>query len=247
MDRFIIESERDGADEDSLREGFLWLIRYATDHGLSTAAVVVPAVRSIRELASAIGGDVAEYAERTRYFTVGGLRIEVFTQKTKPRVDRFEGPVLVPWASAAMARDAEHLEPPAICVTSWARGELDDWKRAHGPTDPRSGAAEQVEEAPAAVRGAVKAISGAPDADITHPMDKARAVTAFKALRLCGVPIDPVLVRALALRHGWGPNAADRLQEMASKFAAGRTVQGGDHLTKTEAKQRVAGFEADPD
>jgi hypothetical protein len=78
-------------------------------------------------------------------------------------------------------------------------------------------------------------------------MDKRRAVDAFKALQRCGRPIDPVLVRALAITHGWQPAAADRLHDIARKISEGRTVRGGSHMTKTRAKELVAQFEDEPD
>jgi hypothetical protein len=99
------------------------------------------------------------------------------------------------------------------------------------------------DNAPNAVRGAVASLSGALGNNVLHPMDKKRAINAFKALYMCGVPIDHVLVRSLAIKENWQPNASDRLAEIARRVSEGRLVRGGDHLTKTEAKELVARFE----
>jgi hypothetical protein len=62
-----------------------------------------------------------------------------------------------------------------------------------------------------------------------------------------GVPIDPVLVRVLAVQQGWEPDAADRLTAIARGIAEDRPVRGGDKLTQTKAKELVVRFEAGGD
>lgn len=125
-------------------------------------------------------------------------------------------------------------------------GGLDDWKRSWAPIDPRTGQPDgRVDAVPAAVSGAVASLSGELGNDVVHPLDRRRAVNAFKALRMRGVPIDPVLVRSLAISAGWMPDAADRLTAIAKGIAEGRPVRGGERLNPTEAKRLVARFEAD--
>lgn len=243
MDRFVIDSY--GPDDDALRDAIVWLVEQAQQRG-TEAAIVVPAVRSIESLGRVLGSQVAAFAEKHRHIRLGGVTVHVFSPKTQPY--SFEGPVLVPWANSKMVEAAERLSPPAICATGWSEGGLDDWKRTWAPLDPRGGQTEMsADEPPPAVRGAVKSLSGPLGNDVVHPMDKRRAVDAFKALQMTGHRVDPVLVRALAVRHGWEPDAADRLREIAAKMAEGRTVQGGSHLNATRAKELVAYFESDPD
>jgi hypothetical protein len=50
-------------------------------------------------------------------------------------------------------------------------------------------------------------------------------------------------MRALAIGHGWEPDAADRLEEIAREIGEGRSVKGGDHMTQTKAEGLVARFE----
>lgn len=64
---------------------------------------------------------------------------------------------------------------------------------------------------------------------------------------MLGILSDPILVRALAIKHGLEPDAADRLEEIARKIAEGRAVKGGDRMTKTKAKELVARFEQEAD
>ena len=172
--------------------------------------------------------------------------MQFFTPRTKPST--FDGPVLVPWANTQMVEDAERLRPPAICAIGWSEDGLDDWKRSWAPIDPRTGQADgEVEEAPAAVRGAVASLSDLFGNDVVHPMDKKRAVNAFKALHMRGVNVDPTLVRSLAISAGWDPDAADRLTDIGRRISAGRTVQGGDHLSQAAARDLVTRFEAGGD
>jgi hypothetical protein len=242
MERFVIDTY--GPDADAELEGFRWLLAKAAELGKG-AAVVVPGVDNIGNLSRALGHH-ADYAKKNRELTIDGVPVQFFTPRTQPLT--FDGPVLVPWADTRMVEEAERLRPPAICAIGWSEDGLDDWKRSWAPVDPRTGEADgQVEQAPPAVQGAVASLSGTFGNDVLHPMDKKRAVTAFKALSMRGVPIDPTLVRSLAINAGWEPDAADRLTDIARRIGDGRTVQGGDHLNQTQAKALVARFEAGGD
>lgn len=233
-----------GPDADAEREGFRWLIGKAAELG-TEAAVVVPGVSNIDNL-SRVLGDEAASAKQDRVLIIDGVRVHFFTPRTQPF--SFDGPVLVTWADTSMVEDAERLRPPAICATGWSQDGLEDWKRSWAPIDPRTGQPDgKAEEAPAAVQGAVASLSGTFGNDVVHPMDKKRAVNAFRALRMCSVPIDATLVRSLAVKAGWDADAADRLADIARRVGDGRPVQGGDKLNQTQAKELVARFEAGGD
>lgn len=232
-----------GVDVEVEREAVRWLLAKAAELG-TDAAIVVPGVGNIKSLGRVVGREHAAYAEKHRELVIDGVRVHIYTPRTQP--SSFEGPVLVPWATTHAVEDAERLSPPAICATGWSEDGLDDWKRSWAPTDPRTGEADVVaDQAPAAVRGAVASLSGVLGNDVIHPMDKKRAINAFKALYTVGVPIDSVLVRSLAISAGWEPDAADRLADIARKVREGRTPKGGDRLARAEAKQMVERFESE--
>jgi hypothetical protein len=240
IERFVIDTY--GVDQQAELEAMRWLVREAAERG-SEAAIVVPAVDSIESLGRVIGGDVAAHAKRHRVFTLNGITVHVFTLKTQH--GQFHGPVLVAWADTAMVESAERLHPPAICALGWSEDGLDGWKRAWGPIDPRTGERDILaDETPPLVRAVVTDLSGSLGNDVLHPTDKRRAVNAFKALYMLGVPIDSTLVRSLAIQHGWEPKAADRLQAIARKISEGRAVKGGDPMTQTKAKALVARLES---
>lgn len=242
MERFVIDTY--GPDADAELEGFRWLLSKAARLG-KDAAVVVPGVDNIDNL-SRVLGQHAGYAKKNRKLTIDGVHVQFFTPRTQPST--FDGPVLVPWANTRMVEDAERLRPPAICAIGWSEDGLDNWKRSWAPVDPRTGQPDgELEEAPAAVHGAVASLSGMFGNDVLHPMDKRCAVNAFRALYMHGIPIDPILVRSLAISAGWEPDAADRLTSIARRIGEGRTVQGGDRLNQTAAKELVAHFEAGGD
>lgn len=237
MERFVIDAY--GVDEEAEREGFRWLLAKADELG-AEAAVIVPGVSNIDNLSRVLGRHAAT-AKQRRELTIGGVRVHFNTPKTQR--GRFSGPVLVMWADTRMVEDAERLRPPAVCAIGWSEDGLDDWKRSWAPIDPRTGQPDgEVMELPAAVRGAVESLSGLAN-DVLHPSDKRRAVNAFRALRMRGVPIDPGLVRSFALSTGWTPDAADRLMQIARGISEGRPARGGDKLTQTAAKELVARFE----
>jgi len=149
----------------------------------------------------------------------------------------------VMWADTGMVEAAERLGPPAICATGWTEDGLDGWKRSWAPIDPRTGEADgEAADLPPAVRGAIESLSGLAN-DVLHPMDKRRAINAFKALRMHGIPYDPMIVRSTAITIGWRPDAAERLMKIAQGIAEGRALRGGDRLTQAEAKRLLALFE----
>lgn len=239
MERFVLDTI--GVDCEALDAGLDWCAEKSSQLGCE-AAILVPSVNDIRNLGDAIGREQAEDAKNTRVIQHAGVEITILLARRLPH--EFNGPLLVPWADTRMVQEAEGLRPEAICAIGWVRDGLEDWKRATAPIDLRADGEEvQRNPAPAEVRGAISHLSEFNGGgDVLHPNDKGRAITAFRALQRCDVEIDPVLVRGEALERSWSPAAADRLAQIAKKIAEGSTVQGGERLTKTEARKRVERF-----
>jgi hypothetical protein len=237
VDRYVIDSYP--RTDQLVADGVDWLVREAIVKGTTEAAVLVPEVQSIPNLS---GGAERALSKKDRQFLRDGLDIQILIARKLPHA--FGGPVLVVWANSDMAAQAEHMDPPAICATSWEADGLADWVRVWGATDPRTDEHFPSEAAGPTVVGAVASISFHMPGDVLHPSDKARAVDAMRALKLCGHKIDPPVIRTLAIQRGWTTRAADRLADLAKKFALGKAVQGGTKMTKTRAKEMVARFEA---
>jgi hypothetical protein len=218
-------------------DGVRWLVREAKATAASGAAILVPEVQSIRNLSAGLG---VTLASQNRGVVCDGIEMTILIARQMPST--FAGPVLVVWANTQMAARAEDLDPTALCATSWERDGLKDWVRVWGATDPCTGEHHPPEVPPPAVAGAVASISFHMPGDVLHPSDKARAVDALRALKLCGYDIDPPMIRALAIRRGWLPRAADRLAEIAEKFAAGKAVKGGTKMNITRAREMVSRF-----
>jgi hypothetical protein len=238
VDRFFISAY--GVDRHAERAGVMWLVRDGARRG-TAGAIVVPGVDSIGNLARSIGQPAAATATKSRYFTVEGTPIKVFTGRTKP--SRFDGPVLVPWASDAMVQAAEEMRPPAICGMPWSEQDLVEWRRAWNPVDVGTGepvgegaatvSSSLVEAALVSLTGTVNMSTG-----IHHPSDEQQAKRLFKALYLEGEPLDEVEIRTWAISHGWEPRFAGDLAELAGKIAAGRRVRDAA-MNKAEAKEII--------
>ena len=238
MDRYVIDS-RPRIDK-LVADGLDWLVRDAIARRAIQAAVLVPEVQSIPNLSAPAG---RQLSKQDRHFFRDGIDITILVAQKAPHL--FHGPALVVWANSQMAERAEHMDPPAVCATGWEHDGLADWVRVWGTIDPRTGERFAAETPEPAVVGAVASISLQMPGDVLHRADKARAVDALRALKLCGHDIDPPMIRALAIQHGWIPRAADRLADLAKKFALGKAVQGGTKMTKTKASDMVARFERD--
>lgn len=245
VERFFIDSY--GPNSEAELAGLMWLVGDARTRGTS-GAVLVPGLNAIRSLDRTIGRQAANFAEKNRHFDVGGTRVEVYSERTKP--SHFDGPVLVPWSNDARVNAAEEMRPPAICALPWAEDDLAEWKRAWNPRDPRTGEAvgqgqatvssPLVERALLSLTQSVNMSTG-----ITHPSDEQHAKRLLKALTLCGEPLDEMEIRTWAMSRGWEPRHAGDLGSLAGKIAAGRPVKGAA-MNKTEAKQIVQRLRRSP-
>jgi hypothetical protein len=231
VERYLIDS--DTSPDRLVAQGIEWLVREAFVTGVA-GAVLVPEAQSIPNLSAGVGKPLSK---SDRQLFRDGLDLGIITARQQP--SSFDGPVLVVWANSEMMAKAEHMQPSAICATGWEAGGLADWVRVWGATDPQTCKTFPREQPAPVLLGAVASMS----LDVLHPLDKARAVNALRALKLCDRKIDPAMISAVALDRGWQSRAADRLHELAEKFALGKPVQGGSKLTKTKAKEMVAGYE----
>lgn len=237
MRRFIVDST--SADSDSaLKDALSWLV---AESQMSDGAIYLAGLEQLSHLSAVLSGDQIARLDGERQLDLSGSRIHLILRLRRPM--SFAGAVLAPWASPKLIQEVEGLEPSAICVTGWIPGELDEWKRVHGPIDVRGGVPlNPPEKASDAVKGAVDDLTSGIADDVLHPYDRDRAIRAFRALRHMGRPIDYAIVRAEALRKGWGSDSADRLAVIARDIANGKGLHGGK-ITKAEAKKLVTKYE----
>lgn len=240
MERFLVETTTNS--DAAVRTALDWAAAYCADHGCAEAAVLIAGLDQIDNFGSLLGTGGRAKAEKARAFSHAGATIRIYTDRTAPYA--FAGPVVIPWAYPKLIEKAESLKPAAVCATEWVEGELDDWKRSHGPVDPATGEAAPTEPVPAATRGFVRTLTEhAGGGNVLNPMDKGRAIDGLKALKLAGPGIDPAVIRAAALDLRWQAGAADRLRDLAVKVAGGSAVRGGGKMNVTLARERVAQFE----
>jgi hypothetical protein len=239
VDRYLVDA---GTDHDAaLHAALNWAAAYAITNARDSAAVLVGAIDMISSLGEVLGSNGASTAMKSRWFVHAETTFDVFAPRTTPH--RFDGPIVVPWASLRMIETAEAMMPPAVCATPWIPGELADWTRAYGPIDPRNGQATATDDIPGATRGFVRGLTEyTGGGDVVHPSDKARAIEGLKALKLAGPGIDPVLIRAVALEFRWTSSAADRLRTLAKQVAEGSPVRGGKKINKSTADERIRQF-----
>jgi hypothetical protein len=134
MDRFMIDSI--GPDDVALRDAIVWLADVAGRMGLD-GAIYVGTLKSIEAFDRVLDPYAMQQLRSARAFNVDGARLQLVPRRSRPA--RFAGPMLVPWASPTTLAEAEAMEPSTLGATGWAPGELDEWKRVHGPVDIRTG------------------------------------------------------------------------------------------------------------
>jgi len=237
MDRFLIPLN--GVDRDGERAGLAWLQAEALDRR-ARAGILVPTVPQISQLDAMLGREGAVKAERDREFTMGGVKVEIFSAKAAPGT--FEGALLVPWADESIVGEAEQMGPVAICVLSWSIDDLSGWTRAHRPVDPRS--AESVDATTPKLDPVIEvglAIIG--PKSLANRSDLKRVTQNLKAFNMTGGTFNPEEIRIWALADGWAAKEAKTLADVAQKILEGRPVRDSK-MTLSQAEEVVARLRA---
>lgn len=226
--RFLIDAY--GPDDDAVRFGVRWLVDYAREHTMTTAAVLVPGVSNAGNLERSLGKAGAQlYRDRQAY--VDGVTISLVTTRGGSLGAHAHGPFLAVWADDGMIAKVERVSPPAICAIPWSDTDLGVWKAAWSPADPRAGAA--AGPAPTIANPVVRmAMEGLTirvnlSSALAHPSDKRAAGSMLKTLISGHEPFEPAEIQAWAVANGWKLEDAKRLAEMAHALLGGRRVHAG--------------------
>lgn len=226
-DRFVIDSY--GPDDDAVRVGFRWLVDYAREHDMATAAVLVPGVSNAENLARPLG-EVGSKLYRDRRVRVDGVTIDLVTPRGGVG-GHSRGPVLAVWANDDMVSKVERISPPAVCAIPWSDRDLSVWKAAWSPPDPRAGtstgAAPTISNTVVRVAMQSLTIRVNLSSALSHPSDKTAAGSTLKTLVRGGEQFEPAEIEAWAVAHGWQQEDAKRLAEMARALQNGRRVNAG--------------------
>ena len=119
----------------------------------------------------------------------------------------------------------------ALCVLPWIEAEIETWRASRSAVDllgvipdppvPTIGD-PVVLAALRSVTAGVNLSSG-----LTHPLDKPKAVWAFKDLRAAGHTWDAQEIEAWAAANGWPARHASELAQVARDIAAGKQLRAG--------------------
>lgn len=118
----------------------------------------------------------------------------------------------------------------AICVVPWLRDEIESWRKARQaidllgsqPTESPTLSDPVVEAAMRSLTGSVNVSTG-----LLHPMDRPKAIHAFRILKAGGHTWDPQSVKAWAMANGWPARHADHLAEIARGVLEGKAYKAG--------------------
>jgi hypothetical protein len=235
IERYFLDSY--GTDDDAVREGFRWLLRFAAEHDYSQATIFVYGLAQIENLGPALGKRLAGELKRNRSAPVDGITVEARIKRERTRaLGRGDGPVLAVWANDTDLLDMlDNWRVPAICAIPW--DHINDWKARWSPTDIRTGNAAEVSETvtnPVVVQ-ALKAVTQR--ANLANGMDtynRDAAGQAFRLLRRAGEGFDHEQVRAWAAQNGWGSHNARKLGDLALAINEDRPVRVGQRPVWTE-------------
>jgi hypothetical protein len=135
MERLLIEAI--GPDDDAVVYGFGWLIEFAREHGARRCGVFAPAIGSAENLARALA-DVGGRLASERSLQADDLTVELLAPRSL-RHAGYDGPILAVWVDDDMIDKIEETRPMAICAIPWSQTDLQAWRAAWQPGDPRAG------------------------------------------------------------------------------------------------------------
>jgi hypothetical protein len=117
----------------------------------------------------------------------------------------------------------------AICAAPWVPDNIEGWKTNWNPVDVRTGTAVGADSTvhnPVVAKGLehltcrVNLSTG-----LAHPSDRSAAIELFRLFVRGGEGFNPDQVRAWAVRHGWRPDDARDLADVAHKIQEGRKLK----------------------
>lgn len=225
-ERYFIDAY--GPDDDALRDGLKWLLHYADEHGHDRAAVFVPTLRQAESLGRVLGREAAKRLKRDREVAIDHLTLELLiASNLGARCS--DAPLLAVWVDDKQLDKLDGLAPPAICVVPWLKDDIEGWKDSWNPGDARTGESgdRRSTVTNTVVVAALESLTGRVNLStgLSHPYDKAAAVSLFQFLLGAGEQFEPGQVRAWAVRNGWHPDDARELGDVAQKLKDGRRVQ----------------------
>jgi hypothetical protein len=212
----------DGWDDDAVRAGYDWLLRFATNNGFSTATLFSHQKQTVQNLDDALA------PRGTRLYRDGrlverGITVAVNTARSQGGYPR--DPVLALWADDHDLLDRLDKWPvPSICAIPWG-DSIANWKAKWTPTDIRTGnpaPADYPVLSPVVVKG-LETITAL--ANLSNGLDRYNrdtAIDAFRLLHAAGEQFDPRQVRAWAARNGWGEANAAGIEDLAQGVLDGR-------------------------
>jgi hypothetical protein len=228
-DRFFVSGQ--AADDEVVVLGFRWLASYAREHSHSDAALVVPALRSLDSLERIIGTTSKKRLARDRTLEIDGLTVALYTDTRLPFA--IEGPILAVWTRDKSLDKLDTTGAAAICAAPWNPDNIVDWLANWNPIDVRTGTAAAgrttvidnpvVAKALDYLTAMINVGTG-----LSHASDRSSAIHMFRMLRDGGERYVPADVRIWAVRHGWAPDDARELEEMAQKILERRPLRADD-------------------
>lgn len=164
------------------------------------------------------------------------------TAKTLGRRPHVPPVALVCWPDGDMLERLDSATGlKAMCVLPWLRDELEVWRRARRAEDllgatPRGEAPAisdpVVEAAMRSVTNSVNLSTG-----LSHPLDRPKAIWAFKDLKKARYTWDPMEIQTWAMANGWAANDATELAEIAAGVARGKAYRAGTRPWRSDVIQ----------
>lgn len=219
-----------GYDPEAVKLATGWLVRFAMENDHGRVTVLVSTQNQVDSLAKILGLKPARL-RKDKVFSAGQISVKLVTERQSLR-ERLEGALLGLWVDdRQLEKRLDGAHAPALCVVPWDRADIAQWKANWNPIDLRTGepAGTGATVGNPVVVAALESLTTAVNLStgLSHPSDKQAAVQMFRLLRDAGEQFDSSEIQAWAVAHGWRPQDARKLAELARAILDGRPIRGG--------------------
>jgi len=224
VQRILVPASENEVEE--IRLGLAYLLNYVKENQATVTKVMlfIPGLGNLEHttLAEALGAQITKALQKDKRLKLSqSTSLELVTERTISRGARPDA-VLAVYADMRMMDTVDSLKTTKLVVAAASLpDELNDWVRTwnasvHGnqtKTESPILSNPIVEEALKSLTSSVNLSNRT-----MNPRDESAADTMFRILRQNRQTEDPPAIRSWAIRNGWDPKGADKLEKLAQKI-----------------------------
>jgi hypothetical protein len=222
----------EGVNEQAIAKGLAWLVALGNnDVNKRSALLAVPLKANLQDAISSVMRETnVKRLGKGEKVTISNSNVQISLLTERKTIYSWDGPILVIYPTKRLLDKIDGLtEVTDVLVIPWTLEEVqfwvDTWSAIELGANPQAKTAKPfsnpiVEAALENLTRRVNLSTG-----ITHPRDRSLTIELFKILRDNEISYNPDEVRAWLVLHGWNPEDADNVKQVAIDVLARKRLR----------------------